>query len=237
MTPRVSGRRLGSAGGGEPDPAWVAVEDWFDERFLSPDEVLEQALAASDAAGLPPIAVSASQGALLQSLALAMGARRILEVGTLGGYSAIWLGRALPADGQLVSCEIDRKHAEVARANLARAGLADRVKVIVGAAVQTLDRLIDASADPFDVTFIDADKPSNADYVARAILLSRPGSLIVIDNVVRHGRILAADPDGNARGVHRVVDLIAAEPRLSATAVQTVGSKGWDGFILARVAG
>lgn len=230
-------RPVGSAGGGVPDPQWVAVEEWFDSRLLGNDDALDHALAASADAGLPAIAVSASQGAWLHLVAAAMGTRRILEVGTLGGYSTIWLARALAPGGSVVTCEIDPHHAETARANLTYAGLADRVDVRVGRGVDILAGLVEDGAEPFDLVFIDADKPSNADYVSLALRLTRPGSLIVVDNVVRHGRILDAEPDANALGVHRVVDLIAAEPRLAATAVQTVSGKGWDGFILARVLG
>jgi len=228
-------RSVGSAGGGVPEPGWVAVEDWLDGRLLPSDEALDHALAASDEAGLPPIAVAASQGAWLHIVAAAMGASRILEVGTLGGYSTIWLARALPPDGRLVSCEIDPHHAEVAQANLTHAGVADRVDIRVGPAAATLQSLAGSATGPFDFVFIDADKPSNAEYVRLALQLTRPGALIVVDNVVRHGRILDDQPDANAVGVHRVVELIAGEPRLVATAVQTVGRKGWDGFIVARV--
>jgi caffeoyl-CoA O-methyltransferase len=221
-----------------PGPAaWRAVEEWFDGRLLAPDDVLEAALRRSEAAGLPAIAVSASQGALLQLLALTLGARRILEVGTLGGYSTIWLARALPADGHLVTCELDPDHAAVATANLAAAGLGDRVEVVVGPAATTLQRLVDNGVEPFDLVFIDADKPSNPAYLSLALRLTRPGSLIVVDNVVRRGEVLAAEPDDAALGVRRAVELVAAEPRLAATVVQTVGGKGWDGFLIARVAG
>ena len=184
------------------------------------------------AAGLPAIDVSALQGKLLHLLARLAGARRILEIGTLGGYSTIWLARALPEDGQLVTLESERRHADVARANIDRAGLAGRVELILGPALDTLPTL----SGPFDLVFIDADKRSNADYLAWALRLSRPGTVVVCDNVVRDGAI--ADPDAHDPGVEgtrRLFEMLAAEPRLSATAVQTVGAKGWDGLAIAIV--
>jgi len=215
---------------------WSAVDRYFAGSLLSADAALEAALEASTAAGLPAIAVSPLQGKLLMQLAQIQGARRILEIGTLGGYSAIWLGRALPNDGRLVTLEISAKHAEVARANLARADLAERVEVLVGPALQTLPSL--QEREPFDLTFIDADKPSNADYFSWAMKLSRKGSIIVVDNVVRSGAVAdATSQDPNVLGVHRLNELIAREPRVDATAIQTVGSKGYDGFILARMKG
>jgi predicted O-methyltransferase YrrM len=213
--------------------AFAAVDAYLVAALLEPDAALDQALADSRVAGLPAINVAPNQGKLLQLMAQMVGARRILEIGTLGGYSTIWLGRALPADGELISLEYEPKHAEVARKNIARAGLADRVQVQVGAGIDLLPKL----AGPFDFTFIDADKPSNPDYFRWALKLSRPGSVIVVDNVVREGRV--TDPAGDAaiQGVRRMNELIAAEPRVTATAVQTVGSKGWDGFCLIRVLG
>jgi predicted O-methyltransferase YrrM len=211
--------------------AFTAVDAYLVEALLDRDEILDQALSDSRAAGLPMINVAPNQGKLLQLLAQTVGAQRILEIGTLGGYSTIWMARALPPDGQLVTLEYEPRHAEVARRNIQRAGLADRVEVIVGPALETLPSL----RGPFDLVFIDADKPSNPDYFQWALKLSRPGALIVVDNVVREGRI--ADPKGEAGavGTRRMFELIAAEPRVSATAVQTVGSKGWDGFCLIRV--
>ncbi|THD74310.1 MAG: O-methyltransferase [Phenylobacterium sp.] len=211
--------------------AYTAVDAYLTEVLLAPDPVLDQALAAARAAGLPAIDVAPNQGKLLHLMAQMVGARRILEIGTLGGYSTIWLGRALPADGELITLEYAPKHAEVARRNLALAGLSDRVEVKVGAAIDTLPTL----TGPFDFVFIDADKPSNPDYFTWALKLSRPGSVIVVDNVVRSGAV--ADPKGDAavQGIRRMNAMIAAEPRVSATAVQTVGSKGWDGFCLVRV--
>src|SRR5882724_8837368 len=215
---------------------WSAVDRYFAGSLLPADAVLEAALEASSAAGLPAIAVSPLQGKLLMLVAQLQGAKRILEIGTLGGYSAIWLGRALPNDGRLVTLEISAKHAEVARANLARADLAERVEVLVGPALQTLPSL--QEREPFDLTFIDADKPSNADYFSWAMKLSRKGSIIVVDNVVRSGAVAdATSQDPNVLGVHRLNELIAREPRVDATAIQTVGSKGYDGFILARMKG
>ncbi len=185
------------------------------------------------AAGLPPIAVSATQGKQLYLTALSIGAKRILEIGTLGGYSTIWMARALPADGKLVSLEIDPKHAEIARSNVERAGLAGKVEIRLGPAIALLPGL----KGPFDLAFIDADKESNADYFAHALRLSRKGSVIIVDNVVRAGKVI--DPKGNAQvqGVRRMFDSIASEPRVSATAIQTVGDKGHDGYLMAVVTG
>jgi len=212
---------------------WTAVDAYMVEALLEPDPVLDQALADSAAAGLPAINVAPNQGKLLKLLAEMVGARRILEIGTLGGYSTIWLGRALPPGGELISLEYEAKHAEVARRNIARAGLADRVEVKVGAGVDILPTL----TGPFDFVFVDADKASNPDYFAWSLELSRPGSVIVVDNVVRGGAVTNAQGDANVQGIRRMNEMIAAEPRVSATAVQTVGSKGWDGFCLIRVLG
>lgn len=212
--------------------AWDDVDDLLERALLPADPVLQAALATSEQAGLPAIAVSPTQGKLLHLLAQAMGARRILEVGTLGGYSTIWLARALPDDGALVSVELDPHHAEVARANVAAAGLAERVQVVVGAAADVLPTL----TGPFDLVFLDADKAGNAAYVRLCLPQVRPGGVIVVDNVVRRGAVLdegSADP--SVQGVHRLLALLRDEPRLDATAVQTVGSKGWDGFVVARV--
>jgi len=215
---------------------WTAIDAYFNGLLSPSDPVLEQALAASDAAGLPQIAVAANQGKLLMLLAQSIGARRILEVGTLGGYSTIWLARALPVDGRLISLELDPKHAEVARANLASAGFAGIAEVRTGRAVDSLPRLEAEGASPFDFVFIDADKPSNPDYFQWALRMSRPGGLIIVDNVVRRGAVLATDgQDANVVGVRRLAELIADEPHVDATALQTVGDKGWDGFLLARV--
>ena len=217
---------------------WTTVDQYFNRQLLEDDPVLTAALEASAAAGLPAIAVAANQGKMLHLMAKMAGARRILEVGTLGGYSTIWLARALPAGGRLVSLELDPTHAETARANLAHAGLSQVAEVRLGPAAASLETMAAAGVAAFDFVFIDADKPSNADYFAWAIKLSRPGTTIVVDNVVRKGAV--AEPgqgDANVEGVRRLAALIAAEPRVSATAVQTVGDKGYDGFILAVVDG
>lgn len=213
---------------------WQAVDDYFNQLLIPADEALEAALKASEAAGLPAIQVTAHQGKFLHLLARMMNARKILEVGTLGGYSTIWLARALPADGRLITLEISPKHAEVARANLAQAGLSAVAEVRMGKAVETLPHL--ANEAPFDLIFIDADKPSNPDYFTWALKLARPGTLIVVDNVVRGGAVAdAASTDPNVHGVRRLAEMIKAEPRVSATALQTVGGKGYDGLILALV--
>ncbi|MCB5912199.1 O-methyltransferase [Streptomyces pinistramenti] len=214
---------------------WTAVDDYFTTLLTPHDEALDAALRESDAAGLPQIAVAPNQGKLLQLLAEIQGARRILEIGTLGGYSTIWLGRALPDDGYLLTLEASAAHAEVARANLARAGL-PQAEVRTGPALDTLAKLVAEGAEPFDLVFIDADKPNNPHYLERALQLTRPGSLIVGDNVVREGEIIDADStDPKIQGVRSFLELIATHPRLTGTALQTVGSKGYDGFSLARV--
>jgi predicted O-methyltransferase YrrM len=215
---------------------WAAVDGYIDENLVPADPVLGAALQASADAGLPQISVSPSQGKLLHLLARAQGARTILEIGTLGGYSAIWLARALPPGGRLVTLEAEPRHAEVARANLARAGLADVAEVRVGPAQDTLPQLHAAGAGPFDLIFIDADKQGYPGYLQWSLRLSRPGSVIIADNVVRDGAV--ADPgsqDANVQGVRRFIELMAAEPRVAATAIQTVGSKGYDGFAMAVV--
>lgn len=214
------------------DEGWYAVDAFLEQHLLPADPVLEEVLRASGRAGLPEIAVSPLQGKLLHLLAAATGARRVLEVGTLGGYSTSWLARALPEDGELVSIELDDRHAQVARSNLETAGLGGQVTVMVGPAADVLPTL----SGPFDLAFLDADKAGNADYVRLCLPLLRPGALLVVDNVVRQGAVLDADSDdASVQGVHRLLALLRDEPRLDATAVQTVGSKGWDGFVLARV--
>ena len=215
---------------------WTAVDRYFTDLLVQPDAALEAALQASVAADLPPINVSPPLGKLLYLLARIQGARSILEIGTLGGYSTIWLARALPPGGRLVTLEIDPKHAEIARANLARAGVAEVVELRLGPALETLPQLVAEGRGPFDLIFIDADKPSNAEYFAWALKLSRKGSLIIIDNVVRKGAVIEADSsNSDVQGVRRLNELLAAEPRVSVTAIQTVGSKGYDGFALALV--
>ena len=218
------------------DPLWSAVDEYFAEALIPYDAALEGALQASDAAGLPAIAVAPNQGKLLYLLAKMLGARRILEVGTLGGYSTIWMARALPADGWLISLELDPQHAETARANLRAAGFSDRAEVRTGRAIDLLPYIEREGGPPFDLVFIDADKPSNPDYFAWALKLTRPGSLIVVDNVVRGGKVIELDGrDPNVEGVRKLTAMLAKEPRVEATALQTVGSKGYDGLILARV--
>ncbi|MCA8235317.1 O-methyltransferase [Burkholderia cenocepacia] len=215
---------------------WNQVDAYFSATLVPSDAVLDAALAASDAAGLPAINVAPNQGKLLQLLATIRGARRILEVGTLGGYSTIWLARALPPGGSLVTLELNPAHAKVATENIARAGFAQVVSVVVGSAKDSLARLIDTGEAPFDFIFIDADKDNNAVYLDAALKLSRPGTVIVVDNVVRNGRV--ADPDNREPDVVGVRDGFArlmAEPNLTTTAVQTVGQKGWDGFSISIV--
>ncbi|MCM1973372.1 MULTISPECIES: O-methyltransferase [Streptomyces] len=215
---------------------WDTVDDYFTAHLAQDDEALLAALRDSDAAGLPQIAVSPTQGKLLRMLAELQGARTALEIGTLGGYSTIWLARALPADGRLVSLEYDPKHAEVAVRNIARAGLDKVVEVRVGAALDLLPGLADENPAPFDVVFIDADKANNPHYLEWALRLTSAGSLIVVDNVVRGGRVADADADApDVVGTRKAIEMIGSHPRLSGTAVQTVGSKGYDGFALARV--
>ncbi len=217
---------------GEQNPGWAAVDAYVADRLLGDDPALTAALAVNAAGGLPDIDVSPAQGRMLHLFARMAGARRILEVGTLGGYSTIELARALPADGDLVTLEIDPHHADVARANIAAAGLAGRVTVITGPALDSLVTL----EGPFDFVFIDADKQNNAAYVDHAIRLSRPGTTIVVDNVIREGGVLdAASHDERIQGTRKLFDHVHAHPRLTATAVQTVGSKKWDGFLLAIV--
>ncbi|NYT39919.1 O-methyltransferase [Sphingomonas sp. R-74633] len=215
---------------------WAAVDGYIVDHLLDEDSALDAALEANAANGLPAIDVSAAQGKMLQLFARMAGARRILEVGTLGGYSTIWLAGALPEDGKLVTLELEPHHAEVARANLAQAGLADRCEVRTGPAVDNLAAMIGAGEAPFDLVFVDADKPSNVAYLQAAMRLTRPGSVLVFDNVVRSGAVTdAASADPSVRGTRALFDAIAADPRIDATAIQTVGDKGWDGFLLAIV--
>ena len=215
---------------------WSAVDSYITDLFAPPDEALDSALRASQAAGLPAINVSPPQGRLLQVLAKAVDARTILEIGTLGGYSTIWLARALPPDGHLITLEAEPKHAEIARANTARAGVADKVDLRLGRALESLPRLAAEGRGPFDLIFIDADKPSYAEYFSWALNLARRGTLIIGDNVIRKGAVInpnAEDP--RVPGVRRFNELVAAEPRVVATAIQTVGAKGYDGFTIAVV--
>ncbi|WP_413753652.1 O-methyltransferase [Streptomyces sp. R-74717] len=215
---------------------WTEVDDYFNGLLVGPDEALDAAVEASDKAGLPAIQVAANQGKLLNLLARLQGARTVLEIGTLGGYSTIWLARALPEGGRLVTLESDPECAEVARGNIERAGLSEVVEIRVGRALDTLPELAEEGYGPFDVVFIDADKPSNPDYLAWSLKLTRPGSLIIADNVVRDGEVAdGGSDDPKVQGVRRFTELVAAEPTLTATALQTVGSKGYDGLMLALV--
>jgi predicted O-methyltransferase YrrM len=230
MTARVENRGIMT------EELWTAVDRYLGNLLAPGDPALEEALAASAAAGLPAINVSPVQGKLLHLLARAIGARNILEIGTLGGYSTIWLARALPEGGRLISLEADPRHAEVARANIARAGLQAIVEVRLGMALDTLPGLAAERTEPFDFVFIDADKPNNEAYFDWALKLSRPGSIIVVDNVVREGEVIDADSDSSTvQGVRRLLERLAAEPRVGATAIQTVGAKGYDGFAIALV--
>lgn len=215
---------------------WTAVEDYISGLFVPPDPALDAALQATADAGMPDINVSPTHGKLLYILALAHRARSILEIGTLGAYSTIWLARALPPDGRLITLEISPKHAEVARANIARAGLSARVEVRVGTALDSLQQLVAQNHAPFDLVFIDADKVNTTAYFEWSLKLTRPGSLIIVDNVVRKGAV--ANPqasDVNVQGIQRFNERAAAEPRVAVTAIQTVSSKGYDGFALAVV--
>lgn len=215
---------------------WSAVDHYLSDQLHSVDPVLEAALQASQAAGLPAIQVTPQHGKLLHLLARALGARRILEIGTLGGYSTIWLARALPSTGKLITLEIDEEHAKVARANLERAGLARMVELRLGPALESLPQLEAERSGPFDLIFIDADKPGNTEYFQWGLRLARRGSLLIVDNVVRKGGIL--DPhssDENVQGVRRFLEYLATERRVDATAIQTVGGKGYDGFAIALV--
>jgi predicted O-methyltransferase YrrM len=215
---------------------WDDVDTYFISHLAPDDEALAAARRESDAAGLPPVNVTANQGKLLQLLAQLQGARTVLEIGTLGGYSTIWLARALPADGRLVTLEYNARHAEVAVRNIARAGLDALVDVRVGPALESLPKLADENPPPFDLVFIDADKGNNPHYLEWALRLTRAGSLIVLDNVVRGGRVTDADDSADdVRGTRAAIELIGSHPRLSGTALQTVGGKGYDGFALARV--
>ena len=215
---------------------WNAVDAYFTETIVIPDRTLEEALAANAAAGLPSIDVSAPQGKLVHLLARMTGARKALEIGALGGYSSICIVRALPPDGRLLTLEANARHAGVARANIARAGLSERVEVRQGAALDSLPKIEAEGLGPFDFVVIDADKSNNPNYLSWALRLSRPGTVIVVDNVVRGGRIAdASSRDPDVTGTRRMFEMMGREPRLRATAIQTVGDKGWDGFALAMV--
>ncbi len=215
---------------------WTAVDAYLTDLLVSPDPALDAVLQASEAAGLPPHHVSPTQGKLLMLLARVQGARTILEIGTLGGYSTIWLARALPAEGRLITLEVDPKHAEVARANIARCGLAEVVELRVGPALDALAGIAAEGRGPFDLIFIDADKANHAEYLGWAVQLARPGSLIIADNVVRNGAVVdASSGDPSVAGVRLLFERLSSEPGVDATAIQTVGSKGYDGFAVALV--
>jgi len=215
---------------------WSAVDNYFGDLLIPADDKLVAALAANQNAGLPAIDVSRLQGKFLELLVRISGARRILEIGTLGGYSTIWLARALPEGGRIVTLEFDPHHAEVARANLLNAGVLDRVDLRVGLAIETLPALEGAADSPFDLIFIDADKESYAEYLDWALRLSRVGTVIVADNVVRDGKVIEPDcDDPRVQGIRRFTERLAAEPRLSSTVLQNVGTKGYDGLALSVV--
>lgn len=215
---------------------WNEVDRYFNEQLIPHDAVLDAALAASDEAQLPAIQVTAAQGKFLYLLAQMCGARRILEIGTLGGYSTIWMARALPVDGTLISLEIDARHAALARDNLARAGLQDRAAVLTAPALESLATLAAQNVAPFDLVFIDADKANIPAYFEASLGMSHVGTVIVVDNVVREGKVMNAEStDKDIQGVRRLAAQLASDKRVQATALQTVGSKGYDGFIIARV--
>lgn len=219
-----------------PQELWTAVDQYLTETLVEADPILESALAANAAANLPAIDVAPNQGKFLHLLAKIRGAKRILEIGTLGGYSTIWLARALPPDGLVVTLEFDPHHAKVAAANIERAGLTDRIQILIGPALGSLAQLHASGAAPFDLIFIDADKPNNPAYLEWSLLLARPGTVIIGDNVIRDGEV--ANPnssDAKVQGVRHFFAMMAADPRLDATALQTVGAKGYDGFSLALV--
>lgn len=215
---------------------WNAVDAYVVDKLIGPDPALDAALAGNRQAGLPPIDVSPPHGKLFHLMARMIGARRILEIGTLGGYSTILFARAVPLDGQVVTLEVDPAHAEIARRNIERAGLAARVDLRLGAALETLPKIAAEGGAPFDLVFIDADKRNNAAYLDWALRLTRRGSLIIADNVVWNGALLGGERDNEGgRGGRAIFDRIAGEPRISATGIQTVGIKGWDGFVVALV--
>src|SRR5215469_1989899 len=215
---------------------WTAVDQYINQMLVPTDPVLDAALRGSTVGGLPAIQVSPPQGKVLHLLVAATGARNILEIGTLGGYSTIWMARALPAGGRLLTLEANAKHAEVALANFNRGGLADRVELKLGPALQTLPQVASEGRGPFDFIFIDANKSTMAEYFDWSLKLSRKGTLIVVDNVIRHGTVIESDStDEDVQGVRRFNERVAHEPRVSATAIQTVGSKGYDGFTLVLV--
>jgi len=216
------------------DQRWSAVDDYISDHLIGEDAIQQETLEANRKAGLPAIDVSAAQGKMLQLLAKGVGAKRILEIGTLGGYSTIWLARALPENGIVVTLELEESYAQIARTNISKAGLDDKVEIIVGEAIVTLSALDHKGTDPFDFVFIDADKQNYAPYLEHAIRLSRPGAMLLFDNVVREGEILNRDSDDpKVSGTRALYEVLHNHPKVDATAVQTVGSKKWDGFLLA----
>ncbi len=218
------------------EEVWTRAQRYIEEQLLGKDESLDTVLAATEAAGMPPIQVSPTHGKLLKLLAQMHGAKRILEIGTLAGYSTIWLARALPADGKLITLEFEPKHVAVARDNIAKAGLADKVEVREGSALDTLPLLASEGAAPFDLVFIDANKSGYADYLGWALKLTCRGSVIIADNAVQQGRIADATcDDTNVQGIQRFIEMLGSEPRVSATIVQTVGSQGYDGLAIGVV--
>jgi predicted O-methyltransferase YrrM len=219
-----------------PENTWSEVDKYITDLLVRPDAALDAALADGAAAGLPPISVAPNQGKLLHLIARIQGARDILEIGTLVGYSTIWLARALPDGGRVVTLEADPKHAAIARANIARAGVNEKVVIWLGRALDTLPQVAQERSRPFDLIFIDADKAGIPEYFTWALKLSRVGTVIIVDNVVRYGAVIdAASEDPSIKGVRRFNEMLASEPRVSATAIQTVGSKGYDGFTVVLV--
>ncbi|NDI35042.1 O-methyltransferase [Chengkuizengella sediminis] len=215
---------------------WNDVDFYFSNKLGSSDPIMDSILKANTEADLPAIDVSANQGKLLYLLAKLKGVKNILEIGTLGGYSSVWLGRALPEDGHLTTLEFDPKHAKVARENIKKAGLENKIEVIVGAALDSLQVLEEKAVPKFDFIFIDADKPNNPNYVKWALKLANPGAVIIVDNVVRSGKIIDSESeDLGVQGTRQLFDLLSKESRIDSTAIQTVGSKGYDGFVLGIV--
>ncbi len=215
---------------------WTKVDRYITDTLIPAEPALQAALQSSTAAGLPEIQVAPNQGKLLHLLARSLGARRILEIGTLGGYSTIWLSRALPPDGRLITLELDPRHAEVAGANIARAGLSDKVEIRVGPAIQSLPKIAAENHGHFDLIFIDADKATIPEYFTWSLKMSRPGTLIIVDNVVRGGAVIEPkSEDTSVQGVRKLFAMLAQEPRVTATALQTLGSKGYDGLLIALV--
>jgi len=220
----------------KPPDVWRKVDSFFTDALISADPALGAALAANREGGLPAIDVTPLQGRFLEIFLRSTGAKRVLEIGTLGGYSTIWMARAIESSGRVITLELDQHHAAIARRNLKEAGVADRVDLRVGPASESLAALVDQNTTPFDFIFIDADKAGYPDYIQWSLKLSRPGTLIIADNVVRDGKVIDPnDPDANIHGVRRFTDIVAAEPRLSTTVMQTVGSKGYDGFAISIV--